>query len=220
MTLSMAGSFPPVSSVTTRKIVVKAYNGSTELADLEQSLTITLYPAASVSASDVSVTSGSTATLTATASTGATISWYDSATGGTLLGTGATYTTGAISSERSFYVEAANPACSSGRQEVKVTIRIAQPTIDVSDPATICAGSTATLTATVSAGANAYWFLTPTGDSPVMIGTSVTTPVLDYTTTYYVEAQNSGNVPSERKAVKVVVNPCTLPVNPNIHLIN
>ncbi|NDV97114.1 hypothetical protein D0T84_19730 [Dysgonomonas sp. 521] len=220
MTLSKNASFAPVTTVTTRKIVVKAFNGSTELTDLEQSLTVTLYPAASVSAANQSVSSGSTATLTATASAGATISWYSAATGGTLLGTGATYTTGAITTETSFYVEAANPACSSGRQEVKVTISISAPTIDVSDPVAICAGSTATLTATVSAGANAYWFLTPTGGSPVMTGTSVTTPALDYTTMYYVEAQNSGNIPSERKAVKVTVNPCTLAVNPNIHLIN
>lgn len=220
MTLTMTRNFPPVTVVTTRKIVVKAFNGSTEIPELEQSLTVTLYPAVTISTADKSVYSGSTATLTATASAGATINWYDAATGGNLLGTGAAYTTGPITSETSFYVEAASPTCSSGRQEVKVTINsVPPPTISVSDPAAICAGNTATLTATVSNGSIAYWFLSENGGFPVMTGTMVTTPVLNYTSTYYVEAQIPGGESSSRIPVKVTVNPCTLPVNPNIHLI-
>ncbi len=47
-----------------------------------------------------------TATLSATAGSGATINWYDAATGGTLLATGSSYTTPALVSTTNYYVTA------------------------------------------------------------------------------------------------------------------
>ena len=48
-----------------------------------------------------------TVTLGATGSVGSTLNWYDSATGGTSLGTGVSFTTPVISSTTSYYVDAA-----------------------------------------------------------------------------------------------------------------
>ncbi|SDX64692.1 Por secretion system C-terminal sorting domain-containing protein [Lutibacter oricola] len=52
-----------------------------------------------------------TVTLGATASSGATISWYANASGGTALATGTSYTTPSISSTTTYYVEANNGGC-------------------------------------------------------------------------------------------------------------
>ena len=54
----------------------------------------------------VSICSGSTATLTATGSTGATLRFFDVATGGTPLATGATFTTPALTASKQYFVEA------------------------------------------------------------------------------------------------------------------
>ncbi|RTQ49594.1 T9SS type A sorting domain-containing protein [Hymenobacter gummosus] len=56
--------------------------------------------------SPVTICSGSTATLTATAGTGATIRFYDVATGGTALATGTSFTTPALTASRQYFVEA------------------------------------------------------------------------------------------------------------------
>ncbi len=63
-------------------------------------------PPAILSANGATVCPGSSATLTATASSGATINWYDSATGGNLLATGGSYTTPAIAATTTYYVSA------------------------------------------------------------------------------------------------------------------
>jgi len=50
---------------------------------------------------------GATATLTATADAGATITWYDAATGGNVVGTGGTYTTPPLTATTNYWVTAA-----------------------------------------------------------------------------------------------------------------
>ena len=62
-------------------------------------------------------------TLTAS---GNNIEWYDSATGGTLLGSGNTYTTGLISAPVTYYVQATDPTClPSTRVAVAVAVQAA-----------------------------------------------------------------------------------------------
>ncbi|WP_343487541.1 Calx-beta domain-containing protein [Allomuricauda sp. d1] len=70
-----------------------------------------------------------TVTLTATASSGATLNWYDVATGGTILGTGSSFVTPSITETTSFYVEATANGCTSERVEVIATVE-ASPEFD------------------------------------------------------------------------------------------
>ncbi|OON66753.1 hypothetical protein B0919_21490 [Hymenobacter sp. CRA2] len=56
----------------------------------------------------LTVCEGTTATLTATGSTGATLRYFEAATGGTALGTGASFTTPALTASRQYFVEAVN----------------------------------------------------------------------------------------------------------------
>lgn len=60
---------------------------------------------------------------------------------------------------------------------------------------TICSGNSISLTANGSADYMA-WFSSPTGGTPIYFGTTYTTPVLNTTTTYYVEGRNSTALPS------------------------
>ncbi|MEM9649526.1 MAG: gliding motility-associated C-terminal domain-containing protein, partial [Bacteroidota bacterium] len=64
-----------------------------------------------------------TLTLMATSSDdAANLNWYDSATGGTLIGTGNSFETPSISTTTSFFVEASANGCNSARTEVVATI--------------------------------------------------------------------------------------------------
>lgn len=81
-----------------------------------------------------------TVTLSASASSG-TLSWYDAATGGTLLGTGTSFTTPSISSTTTYYVEATDNGCTSTRTPVTATV---VSDFNSSDNATVCYGGSYT----------------------------------------------------------------------------
>ena len=67
----------------------------------------------------------------------------------------------------------------------------------------ICAGQTATVTASSLAN----WYTVPTGGVTIGQATSYTTPPLNATTTYYMEGVNGPCVSPVRNAVTVTVNP-------------
>ena len=67
----------------------------------------------------------------------------------------------------------------------------------------VCAGQTATITASSMAN----WYTVPTGGVTIGQATSYTTPNLNTTTTYYMEGVNGPCVSPVRNAVTVTVNP-------------
>ncbi len=76
-------------------------------------------------------------TLTATASLGAVINWFDSPTSTTILGSGGSFTTPTLTSTTSFYVEATENGCPSPRTEVIATVNI-QPSPGTPTDTTAC----------------------------------------------------------------------------------
>ncbi len=109
-----------------------------------------------------------TVVLGATASSG-TINWYASVTGGSSLHTGTTYTTPAISSTTTYYVDATDNGCtSSPRIAVLATVND-EPTIGAGSNQTICDGDSVTLTATASGGTPGYTYLWNTGQTTASI---------------------------------------------------
>lgn len=106
------------------------------------SIVVTPTPAAPTAAG-ASICSGATATLTATAP-GSAYHWYDAATGGTLLGVGATYTTPALTTSTTYYVQSTISGCVGPRSAVIVNV---SPSFSVSTIAddSICAGASFTL---------------------------------------------------------------------------
>ncbi|RNI31923.1 hypothetical protein EFA69_05275 [Rufibacter immobilis] len=87
------------------------------------------------------------------------------------------------------------------------------PAAATAAPATICSGTTATLTA--EGDAPIYrWFATATATTPLFTGATFTTPTLTKTTTYYIEAAlNGGCANPTRTPVTVTVQP--LPAIPS-----
>ncbi len=167
---------------------------------------ITARPA--LAADTVNVCIGQTATLTANAPAGATFNWYDAPTGGTLLGSGATFTTGAITGDAVYYVEAVS-AGSQCKSEVRTPAFVKAGLAAVSVTAssvTIGKGQTATFNVNTPDPALTYnWYGTPAGGTPLFSGPSFTTPPLDATTTYYVEATTATGCASAQR-VQVIAN--------------
>ncbi|OOQ56535.1 gliding motility-associated C-terminal domain-containing protein [Mucilaginibacter pedocola] len=167
-----------------------------------------------VSQTPVATCSGSSATLNATSTQpGVTFRWYNAATGGTAIFTGAQFTTPALTASRSYFVEAVAGSCTSAtRAEAQVTVNPtpATPTVVVNPSgATINSGQTATITASsTTSGATFNWYTAPTGGTPIFTGASFTTPALTTTTTYYVEAAlATGCTSATRRQVTITVNP-------------
>ena len=143
-----------------------------------------------------------TVTLNATASAG-TLNWYNASTGGTLVGTGASFITPSLSSTTTYYVETVNASCSSSRTAVIATINTT-PTITSTTPASRCDAGQLTLNATSSAGST-VWFANPTGGTALATTNNFVTPSLSVTTIYYVEA-TTGSCTSVRTPVTATVN--------------
>jgi gliding motility-associated-like protein len=140
-----------------------------------------------------SVCAGDNVTLSVTNAGTSTVNWYDAATNGNLLFTGASFTTAPVSSV-SYYAEITNGNCvSPSRTKATVTVspRPSQPGLQASN-VQVCAGSTATLRIlTPQAGVTYNWYAAATGGNPVFTGTTFVTPAITQNTTYYAEAANT-----------------------------
>ena len=85
---------------------------------IEVELTLNIIPDLPVGTGNDRCGTGTVLLTASTASAGASLNWYNVASGGTILGNGASFTTPSISTTTSFYVEAAENGCFSERVEV------------------------------------------------------------------------------------------------------
>lgn len=140
--------------------------------------------------------------LNATATTGATIRWYDAAIGGNLLATGNSYTTPVLSGTTTYYVDA---GCESNRKPVLATVNIT-PTTPVATSLTVynCGAGSVVLEANTNIGL-INWFTTSTGGTSVYTGNRFTTPTISTNTTYYAEASNNTCINTNRTAINIVI---------------
>lgn len=94
-------------------------------------ITIQCPALAGVTSIDAGVCSGNTVTLNGTASNGlATISWWDAPVGGTQVGAGTSYTSGALTIDTNFYVQEDFAGCpSSFRDTISVTVTAVDVTL-------------------------------------------------------------------------------------------
>lgn len=181
-------------------LVAANYNGTDTIVATNH-ITVYAYPLIT-STTPASRCDSGTLTLQATTNIG-TVNWYNAATGGSLVGTGTSFTTPSLTSTTTYYVEALNGVCSSARSAVVATVNTT-PTITSTTPATRCGTGSVTLQATASAGST-IWYSVPTGGTPLATTNSFTTPSISATTTYYVEA-STGSCTSTRTAVIATVN--------------
>lgn len=156
-------------------------------------VTVNPSPAApAVSSAGIGVCTGSTATLNVlNPDATLTYAWYTTATGGTAVSTGTTYTTPAITANQMYYVEASNSFGCASPTRTAISVQLTQPPAApvVTGNTEICPGKTTTLTATsATAGTILNWYSVATGGTPIYTGSPFVTPALSANTTYYVEA--------------------------------
>ncbi|MHB1178456.1 MAG: immunoglobulin domain-containing protein, partial [Daejeonella sp.] len=158
------------------------------------------YPAAPI-VSDTTLCAGSTVTLFARGS-GGVYAWYDAPSGGNLLLINQQYTPPPINSTTTFYVQTTIGECSSARSPVTIKITSLPPAPAVTG-LTICAGSSADLTAT---GGGIYrWYDAASEGTLLMTGSDFKTPNLNSSTTYFVQSTIAGCA-SARTPVTVSIN--------------
>ncbi|GAA4339804.1 hypothetical protein GCM10023149_50760 [Mucilaginibacter gynuensis] len=168
---------------------------------------------------NLEICAGETVTLTVTNANGATVRWYNAATNGTLLFTGASYTVSPIANV-SYYAETSNGTCTSparAQATIKVNARPAQPGVQLAN-VEVCAGSPATLAvATPEAGVTYKWYTSLTGGTAVFTGPTYTTGNITASTSFFVEASNtlSGCVNNGGRT-QVDVDVTTLPLAPTL----
>lgn len=173
-----------------------------------------IYPNPTVAATGQTICAGNTTTLSATANVGTTLKWFASATGGTALATGETFTTPVLNAATTYYIEVSKAGCANA-QRIPVTINVTPaPVAPVfATVLPVCYGSTASIPVNNPiTGVSYNWYSAATGGTPLFTGPTFVTPALTANTTYYVEASNPGCGTSIRTAVQVPVNPMvTLP---------
>ncbi|RFS13990.1 3-coathanger stack domain-containing protein [Emticicia sp. C21] len=151
---------------------------------------------------NASACAGKSVTLTASGCS-LNYQWFTSNTSNTPIAYSSSYTTPALNSQTTYYVNCKNGNCESAKKSITVNI-IAAPNQPNSTGQTICAGKTATLTATGCAGTY-KWYSSNTSTTILASTASYTTPVLNSNTTYYVSCTVSCE--SSRKATTVTIGP-------------
>lgn len=146
-----------------------------------------------------------TVTLEAVSSTGI-VHWYDVPTGGTLLGTGNTFTTPTISSDTVFYAVAHSPDCSDNSNRKPVSAFVTpRPVLTVNSPYYMCEESYKVIEVLTTSGIM-FWFDSPTATDPIFLGTNFVVPNIHQDTVYYAEANYNGCL-SQRIPVEIRVYP-------------
>lgn len=196
----------PVLTATTTYYVQNTI-GTCSSTRVPVTVTVNALPQSPVAAG-VSICSGSNATLTATAP-GGTYEWYSSSTGGTLLATGGTFVTPALTATTIYYLQSDNGTCTSTRVPVQVTVQ-RLPAAPSGANVLICSGTAATLVASSLSGGNYQWYDAPTAGNLLASTSTFTTPVLTANTTYYVQT-TVGGCESPRAAIQVSILPPTTP---------
>lgn len=165
------------------------------------STTITI-PVAILTSNPTAVCDSGSFTLNATATTGATINWYDSAVGGNLLATGNSYTTPILNTTTTFYVDA---GCESNRKSIIATVNTT-PTTPVATSTTVynCGPGSVTIAANANIGV-INWFTTSIGGTSVYMGNSFPTPSISANTTYYAQSSNSTCINTNRTPVNIII---------------
>jgi hypothetical protein len=176
-------------------------------------------PAAPTVSNVSSCVGSSISTLSATASSGNTISWYgNSSTGGTASSTAPTPLSTSVGS-MDYYVSQANAltGCESVRSKITVTIG-AIPAAPVASNVSVCSGATAVaLSATAIAGNTLAWYgnnaTGGTASSTANIYSTSTVGSIDY---YVSQTTTSTGCESSRTKITVTTNqiPATLTTSP------
>jgi gliding motility-associated-like protein/uncharacterized repeat protein (TIGR01451 family) len=160
-------------------------------------------------AGSTTICSGQTTTLSANVGIGETVNWYNVATNGTPLASTTAYTTLALTTSTTYYVEITRNGCVNS-ERFPVLISVDNPVAPVISASgrTICSGQTTVLNVDAPVTGTVYsWYDADSSGNLLFTGNSFATPNLTANTTYYVEAGIASCSSQTRTAVAVTVNP-------------
>jgi len=163
----------------------------------------------SVANSQVAVCQGSTATLSiSNPQPGLTYNWYTTASGGSAIFTGSSFVTPSMTSNTAYYADAVSSSGCTSTTRTMVNVTVNPLPRLASQDASICPGSSATISAT---GNNANivvnWYATAADNNKLFTGNNFVTPNLSANTTYYAEGidNTTGCISATRNAVDVTM---------------
>jgi gliding motility-associated-like protein len=162
---------------------------------------VTVYPIAAPDAAGGSTCPGSSVTLKASGA--GDYEWYD---GDARVGTGASFTTPALFATKTYHVVGITAGCTSARVPVQAVVLPVPDAPTIQGPVNTCIGTSVTLTAIAPNNAIFEWYSQPTGGAPLIISPVYTTPILNTTTRYYIQAIINGCI-GPRTEYQVTVNP-------------
>jgi len=197
--LTTGGIFNTPSLASSTTYYVEVTNGTCTSA--RTPITATIFTAVTVlSTTPASRCDAGTLTLSATTQSFGTLNWYASASGGTILTTGTSFTTPTISVSTAYYVEATNGDCTTSRVAVTALINpTAAPTGFANQ--TFCAGETVGLISVT--GSNVIWCDAPSSGNVIPSGTALVSG-----TTYYGSQTVTGCESPTRLAVTMTLGGC------------
>lgn len=208
---NLTGSTQTITPTSTTTYIVTATNALGCSAASQVTVQVQNKPTAPT-LNMVSVCSGSNATLAVTnPNPSLTYGWFTTATGGTLLQTGNSYTLNNVTTPATYYVEAVSSAgcVSDTRTAVQLNVDAIPPAAQITN-ASVCPGADITLqvqnvnTATVTY----RWFPTQNGGAPVATGYSFTLIGVSAPSTWYVEGfSTAGCISATRTPVQVSLIP-------------
>ena len=187
----------PVLSATTLYFAVQRNLTTGCRSAARKRVTATINPRPSApSVPSVSRCGTGTVKFTATLPTNpaGTVAWYAAATGGTSLGTAATYTTPSITTSTTYYVEAktTSSACVSATRSPIIGTVNAIPVVPTAVGASRCGTGTVTVSANPATGLTVDWYSAATNGTLLLSGsTSYTSPSITSTKSYYATARNA-----------------------------
>ncbi len=150
-------------------------------------------------------------TTTLTASSSGTVYWFNVPNGGVSIASGPSYTTPPLTSTTTYYAQT-ELNCPSTRLPVTATVN-PMPANPVSSGGYHCGPGVVTIN--VTSNDNVSWYTTASGGSPFTTGLSYTTPLLNSTTTYYIEASNANCTTARFPVVATISSLAADPVTTN-----
>jgi hypothetical protein len=214
-TLSCTTCNNPIASptVTTQYVVTSNLNSVCNINKDTVTVGVAFVPFAPITTSSNYCQGGPTAPLQATATTGNTLLWYTTPTGGVGSTTAISPSTATVGSFSAYVSQKNSAGCESIRSIVTYNVNPSPSSPSVSSPVNYCLNQTATaLVATASGGNTLRWYTVPSGGTFSTTPFTPTTSTLG-TTTYYV-SQFSGLCESARVPIIVNVNP--VPSSPTV----
>ncbi|MEP1033078.1 DUF6443 domain-containing protein [Ekhidna sp.] len=208
-------SFTTPSLSVTKNYYAATYNSTTKCIDSDRKLIKAIINPIPSLASGSNQSRCGTGSVTLTASSGSngnTIRWYSASSGGSVLHTGSSFTTPSLSSNKTYYAASYNSSTGcqdSDRKAITVIINLI-PSLASGIGNDRCGTGTVTLSAAPGSNGNSIrWYSAASGGSLLHTGTSLTTPAISSSTTYYAASYNSttGCTDTDRKALTATINP-------------